>query len=254
MRISIISFFIILLVTKGFSQVIGGTNEKLAKLYNQGKYESCLFKADNLTYKEGSSRDPEPYLYMALCFYELSQSEDEFIREDYKDGLKQAIKYAAKFTKKDKDKELYNSNLDFIEKLRGEQKKKIKQELNNNKYRKAASSAKLYNQLNIENDFAIIYLIGMCEMLSNNYSQGPRNMEKGKEKLDEMLENGTFKPDPKIKPLLIDVFLKYSEFLVNDNKAVEAEKILAFALKLFPNDGYIKVQYNLIKKAVSPQE
>ena len=69
-------FFALILTINlcGFSQVEGGTNEKLAKLYNQGKYESCLFKADNLTYKEGSSRDPEPYLYISMCFYQLSQS------------------------------------------------------------------------------------------------------------------------------------------------------------------------------------
>ena len=56
------------------SQVVGGSYEKLAKLYNLGKYETCLYKAEDLTFKEDSKKDPEPYLYMAMCFIELSNS------------------------------------------------------------------------------------------------------------------------------------------------------------------------------------
>lgn len=248
-----IALLLLLIVSYSYiyPQVVGGSQDKLAKLYNQGKYESCLFKADNLTYKDDYKRDPEPYLYIAMCFYQLSQSEDEMVREDYKDGVKQAIRYAARFVKYDKKGEMYADNIDFINKLKDEQIKKIKQEMNDNNYRKAATAAKYYNRLNTQEDFAVSYFIGMCQILSNNLSQGAQSIEKATEKLNEQLDTKTFKADNKIKSLLIDGFLKYSEYLVSVDRKADAAGNLTFGLKLFPNNGYIKVQYNLINKSLN---
>jgi hypothetical protein len=166
-----------------FAQVVGGTDEKLAKLYNSGKYESCLFKADGLTLKEGTSNDPEPYLYAAMCFFELSKSEDPIIREDYKDGVKQAIKYANKFAKKDKENELYSANIEFINTLKEVQYTEVKGFFDAEDYKKAATSAKFYDKLNKEEDFLILYFVGICEILSKNVTQGNRS-------IDEALRHG----------------------------------------------------------------
>ena len=87
--------------------------------------------------------------------------------------------------------------------------KLIKAELNDNDYRKAAVAAKLYNKLNSSEDFTLNYFIGMCEILSNNLSQGLKNMEEASDLLDELLKNGQFKVDKKIKSIVIDGFLKY---------------------------------------------
>ena len=77
------------------AQVIGGSNTKLEKLYNEGKYENCLLKADGMTYKDDYAKDPEPYLYISMCFYQLSKSEDPDIQADYKNAFKDAVKNAA---------------------------------------------------------------------------------------------------------------------------------------------------------------
>ncbi|MGE4289351.1 MAG: hypothetical protein AB7E36_11710 [Salinivirgaceae bacterium] len=230
-------------------QVVGGTYEKLAKLYSQAKYESCLFKADDYTFKSESSKDAEPFLYMSLCFYQLSISEDSDIREDYKDGFKQAVNYAGRFIKKDKEGEMYNDNIDFINHLKEMQKKEIKEVFDKADYRKTVAAAKLFSKLNREEDLSFTYFIGLNEVMSNNVSQGERTMDEAVKQLNEKLAANSFKADPLVKSLVIDAILKYSEFLVNQEQIENAHNQLEFALRLFPNDGYIKLQYNVVKQA-----
>lgn len=230
------------------AQVKGGYNDKLEKLYTSGKYESCLFKADNMTYKESTSRDPEPYLYIAMCFYQLSKSGDPIIAEDYADGERQAIKYTAKFIRKDKDGEMYDDNLEFIDLLKEIQFKKVRKYFDEENYRKAASEAKQYNSLNREVDLTVTYFIGACQLMSNNYSQGQKNIEESSEQLKTLAKSGSIKIDKIFKPLISSVFLKYSEFLVSENNIEGAAKELKLGLKIIPNDGFLKIQSNMISK------
>lgn len=232
------------------AQVVGGTYDKLEKLYSQGKYESCLFKADNYTYKPDNSRDAEPYLYIAMCFYQLSLSEDPLIREDYSDGFKQAIKYTARFIKKDKDGEMLADNMEFVNLLKELQKKEIKELFGKGDYRKAATSAKLFDKLNREEDLTLLYFIGMNEMMSNNLSQGSKDIEDASTRLNEIMAKGPYKADAFIKSIVVDGFLKYSEYLVSQNQIKEAAKELEMALKIYPNDGYLKLQYNVVKQSL----
>lgn len=235
-----------------YAQVVGGRDEKLAKLYTSGKYESCLFKADNLTIDEKTAYDPEPYLYVAMCFYELSNSEDPVIKEDYKDGLKQAIKYVNKFAKKDKDNEFYSANSDFVNKLKGIQYLEVKGYFDEMNYKKAATSAKLYDKLNRQEDYLILYFAGICEILSENVTQGTRSIDEAKPKIMEQMKAGTLKIDDIFKPLISAGFMKYSEQLVAKNQLKTADEILSFGLKILPNDGYLKIQSNMINKKLTP--
>ena len=100
-------------VTTLQAQVVGGSLEKLAKYFNQGKYEKCLDKAEGYTFNEKTKREPEPYLYMSMCFLELSKSDDPYITDYYKNPVKSAIKFAAKFKQKDKKDHLYSKNIKY---------------------------------------------------------------------------------------------------------------------------------------------
>ncbi|MDA3892379.1 MAG: hypothetical protein PF517_12010 [Salinivirgaceae bacterium] len=219
MRIVYLTLFILtLLFSTTNAQVVGGYNKKLAKLFSSGKYESCLFKADNLTYKKNTSRDPEPYLYISMCFLELSKSDDPMIQEDYKDGVKQAIRYAGKFIKKDKDGEMYSENIEFVNDLKKMQYTLVKTNFDEEEYSKAASAAKKYSKLNREEDYTVLYFIGVCELLSNKLSQGTNDIETAKTQLKELTKSGTVKIDKIFNPLISKVFSKYSESLIVENK------------------------------------
>lgn len=228
------------------AQVNGGEYVKLAELYNTGKYERCFFKADDYTYKEDYSKDAEPYLYISMCLLELSKSEDPDIQEDYKGAVKQSIKYAAKFVSKDKKDELYSINIDYIISLKKIQKDVIKKDFYEGSYRKAGSGAKMYNKLNKEKDVLIQYFVGVNEVLSKNLSQGERNMDAAEKLIKEKMLAGELKVDKNMKSLFIDAFMKYTETMINDENKEKAGHVISFAKDIFPNDGYIKVQHNVI--------
>jgi len=239
------------ITTNIIAQVVESEYKKLAQLYNQGKYESCLIKADNYTYKEENSMDAEPYLYVAMCYYQLSISEDPIIKEDYKDGFKQALKYTAKFVKKDKEGKLYDENIEFVNLLKAELNKEINTQFEKGDYRKVSVTARQLEKLNRETDFGLLYFIGMNEIMSNNQSQGVKSMEQAKLELMQKFKNQSLNIEANTKSLLISGFLKYSEFLAAKGNLKEASDNLSYGLKLFPEDGYLKMQYNAVNQKMS---
>ena len=91
--------------------------------------------------KEKYRRDPEPYLYMAMCFYQAHVQPEKFDQE-FDDPLKDALKYAYKFRKKDKTGELYDANRELLDKIREEALSNAKFYFNDSDYRKASSEFK----------------------------------------------------------------------------------------------------------------
>ena len=71
-------------------------------------------------------------------------------------------------------------------------------------------------------------------------------MAEARTQLAEQVINNTVKVDPIVKSLIIDGFLKYSMQLVNEKRKKDAEAVITLGKKVFPNDGYISVQYNMI--------
>lgn len=183
-----------------------------------------------------------------MCFFQLSKSADPIIAEDYADGEKQAIKYAAKFIRKDKDGEMYSDNMEFINMLKEIQYKRVKKYFDEENYRKAGSEAKLYAKLRKDEDFAITYFIGACELMSNNYSQGRKHVDESRTQLKILAKSNQINIDKIFKPLVSSGFLKYSEFLVSEGNVEEAAKELKLGLKVLPNDGFLKIQSNMINK------
>lgn len=248
------SMILIFLVSNLQSQVIGGSLEKLAKLYNSEKYETCLYKAENLTYKDDFRKNPEPYLYMAMCFIELSNSTDPAIKEDFKNGLKQAIKHTAKFAKYDKEGEMYEDNFEFIQLLKDKQFSIVKDYFNTDNYRKAGSSSKAYGKLIREKDYSIVYFRGITELLSNNYSQGTRNLDEAKTELNIRIKDGNLKIDNTFKSLVSASCIRYSEYLVNENKKNDALENFLLGKKMIPNNKNIETKFNELSKELKPKQ
>ncbi len=233
------------------AQVIGGEYDKLAKLYEEGKFESCLLKADNYTYKEENARDAEPYLYMAMCFLELSKSGDPDIQADYANGVKEAVKNAQKFVKKDKEDLLYTKNLDFIKQLKQIVYDDTKKLFDSKNYSKAAVSAKSYNGLNRTEDPFVLHFIGTCYFLSNNLSGGLKANEDAKIAFKAQQKSKSIKYDKIFNPLAVDSFLKLSEYYIGQDNIKSAQAELQLGKELFPDNGYITMQLKMVETSLT---
>ena len=87
-------------------------------------YEQVLFKAIRYTEDDDQKKHPVPYLYMSKGYLGIHNSDDSDLRETYEvdklKALKNALKYAGKFVKKDKEMEYVHQEQEFLEDLRKE--------------------------------------------------------------------------------------------------------------------------------------
>lgn len=89
--------------------------EDLLVYFVDEKYEKCLFKSVGYSDKDDTKKDALPYLYMSMCYYEMSKMEKYDM--DYPKAFRDALKYAEKFRKKDKNLEFFNNYEDYWSEL-----------------------------------------------------------------------------------------------------------------------------------------
>lgn len=229
-----------------FAQVKGGHNAKLAKMYTSGKYEICLFKAEDICNDPAGGHEAEPHLYAAMCYVKLFESPDPEVAADYKDGMRQAVKYTQKFIRKDAEGELFAQNTDFIDMLKKNIKDEIKSNFDKENYTKAATASRNYEKMSLKPDYAFLYFSGIVKCLANNNVQGEHDMEEARTQLTDQILKGTVKIDPIVKNIMVDGFLKYTQVLIGEKRNKDAESVITLANKLFPDNGYVTVQYNMI--------
>lgn len=85
--------------------------EDLLVMYVDEKYEKCIFKAEGYTMAEETKKDALPFLYMSMCFFEMSKREQYAV--DYPRASRDALKWAEKYRKKDKEKEFFGNYEDY---------------------------------------------------------------------------------------------------------------------------------------------
>lgn len=81
--------------------------------YVDEKYEQCLMRAERYVDAKSTRNDPLPYLYMSMCYYEMSKIPKYQEMPDYAKADREALKWASKYRKKDKELEYFHNYDDF---------------------------------------------------------------------------------------------------------------------------------------------
>lgn len=224
------------------AQVKGGDPmfDKLFDLFVLEKYEDCAYKAENYTLKEKYRRAPEPYLYLSMCFFQISKTDYDV--EDYKDPLKDALKYAYKFRKKDKDTAVYNENKAYFNTLKAAGIVRVRSYYDDQKYRKSSYFCNSILKFDKDNDH-IRFPKGVYDLLSRN-SQGARDIGIAVKNLRKKYNDPEYKPDKVSESLLIEGFVVYSEYLYQLEQLDSAKATIIMAKELIPDNRDLKNQYN----------
>lgn len=76
--------------------------QDLVILYADGKYDKCIAKAEKYTMDDDTKREPLPYVYMSMSFFEISKNSSEWVKKDdaYSRAFGNALRYAGSFYKK----------------------------------------------------------------------------------------------------------------------------------------------------------
>lgn len=146
--------------------------DELLMWYVDGKFEKVLFKAIRYTEDDEQGKHPMPYLFMAKAYFSIHNSDDAELRETYEvdkmKALKNSLKYANKFIKKDKELEFVHLEQEFMEELRLETIVAAQTEMDNDppKYTKAKSYYKYLVSLDEEDPGAHL-VMGTIYLLLN---------------------------------------------------------------------------------------
>ena len=84
--------------------------------YADGDYEKLVKKAEKYTLDSDTKNDPLPYLYCSKANFEMSK--DQKYLEDYPKAFNDAVKFAGKAIKKDKDGAVYGEHTNYFTDLK----------------------------------------------------------------------------------------------------------------------------------------
>lgn len=226
------------------AQVENSDFQKLFDLYTMEEYDRCAYKAEKMSAKDKYRRNPEPYLYMALCFYQAHVQPEKFDQE-FDDPLKDALKYAYKFRTKDKEGELYKSNKDLLDKIREEALSNAKFYYNDEDYRKASSEFRRIHKV-VPDDVNVLFMQGVSDIKARSVAQGERLVKQALDTIRAQDARDVYERDHVTHDLLIKGIIGYTDFLVSDGRAGEAQETMTFARKLIPDDTALKAQYKKV--------
>ncbi len=130
--------------------------DDLLELFVDEKYERLLYKAEDYTLKDKTKKDPLPYLYLSMAFYELSKLEEK--QEEFPKAFKNALKYAGKFVKKDKKMNYVTDSEDYFADLRKDAMEEAENQMINEKWTKAKGSYKYLVNLDPKDPGAKLYM------------------------------------------------------------------------------------------------
>ena len=235
----------ILLATSAFilsAQAQKQPYEDLLVKYVDEKYEDCLAKALGYTEKEDTKKDPLPFLYVSMCYYEMSRIDKYRMMEEYKKSDKDAVKYAEKYRKKDKNKEFFDNYNDYWTDLN-----LMAQEAGLNAYEdpKGLSKAKQWfdgmTGYHPENPGAWM-MLALTMYKSNLVKEGDLAMAKFQPALDAAGGVGMLSDDQ--KKLMKAALLHYATYLDSKGNRSKAKEMLDLGKDAFMDDAEFKGVYD----------
>jgi hypothetical protein len=221
------------------AQVVNGTLDKLASKYADRNFEWVLKKAEALMEDNVLKKSPEPYMWAAMCHFELYRSDDAKVRDLNKGGLREALKYAAKAATKDKDGEFVEAQREFLNELKGQGVALAQQYLASQDVRKANHVYKQILSFNPTDD-NIHFVKGVTDIQMNNLVEAEKAIAESLPRIESNYRDLSFKPDPISLPLLREAVMYYIDHLAMNNRTDSARHAAFVGRIIFPLDEGIK--------------
>jgi hypothetical protein len=159
-------------------------------------------------------KDPIPYLYIAMSFFEIAK--DPALNEKHPDALKLSQKYAYKYRKKDKNDTYVEKYSGFLTALKDSSNRKAQYFYRQELYRKAATQYKYIVRFAPDDPMMQLWQ-GICEIKAKNIGEGERNLGLAMEKVDD-----NYLPDREILWVTSSGFEEYAAYM--DSKGDYAGK------------------------------
>ena len=147
-----------------------------------GDYEKAAGKAEKFMEKEATRRDPRPYIYASMAYFEISKNEE--MAEDYPRAFRDAIKYGSKARRYDKENKYMPEFDRYLAELKAEIMQEARFQYETVNWRKSITYSKYVWRIDPK-DLSALLLKGTAEVKSNNTYQAETTFEEAKTALAE---------------------------------------------------------------------
>ncbi len=223
------------------AQVNNAEFDAIAKKFEKGSFVSALETAEALIDNDKHKKKPEPYLWAAMCFYELSKSDDPKIQDVYKAPLRDALKFAGKAVSKDKNSNIVDDNADFFNLMKKEGIAAAQAYEKEGDYRKASYTYKQIMEFAPSDPF-VRFVKGVTDIRLSSLYEAGKEISVSFAELEKNYMNMDYKPDPISSPMLKDALLYYVDHLVGLSYVDSARNVLQSSRVIFPLSEELKTK------------
>lgn len=243
MRIAFYLFTLAAFLFSGMAQAQEGKYDKLMLLYLDEDYEKLLRKAEKYTDDSDTRRDPQPYLFMAKAYYEMSKREEYKDEIEPDDAIRSAFRYASRYRSKDEEGKYYEENEIFFQEMKQLAVEQAENEILQDDWRKAR---RYYDEICEfdPNDPGAWMMQGYAYLQGRGTREADRQLEKGYRIAKERNLDDLWRVE---KGLLKKALINYSEHLVEKGMRDSARKVIEIGNPVFMEDKEFEVVYNEIK-------
>ena len=197
-------------------------------------YEKLVKKATAITENDKRRKEPMPYLFASMAYYEMSK--DEKYSEDFPKAFDLALKYASKYRTKDKGSDYVDSNQDFIDDIRSGAMEVGENYAEEEKWSKAKRYYKYITKFDPYDPGAWL-MRGYTEMKGNDRSGAKTSIEKfaklGIDKFDSYSNDQ--------QRLVKYALMTYSEHLYQNGMRDSSSTVISLGEEYFPEDKEFKM-------------
>lgn len=208
------------------------------------KYDKLLYKSMGYIEDEDTRKDPLPYLYTSMCYFEMSKLEE--YDEEFPRAFKDAVKYCVKYRKKDASGFYVADNAEYIDDL-----KRQTYEVADGYYQtdKIAKAKSFYKDLvGIDPiDWGAWLLKGVSEAKLNMVADSKISFETGIKGLESTESVEDYLPGQAL--ILKMGIINYGEYLKSKGKLTDAKEVMTLGYKFLKDDNEYKMAYDSIMRS-----
>ncbi len=213
--------------------------EDLLVMYVDEKYEKCIFKAEGYVENDATKRDPLPYLYISMCYFEMAQKDQYSV--DYPKASRDAMKWAEKYRRKDKEREFWSNYEDYWMSLNTRALDEGENALDDPKgATRARQTFTSMTKYNPENPGPWL-LLAVTQYSGNLAKDGDLSVKAFDKALAEAGDIATLSVDQ--KKALKTALIRYADLMVDKGNRDQARKYLALGKDHFMGDQEFKGLY-----------